>query len=124
MIILFSNEIRTDDSVVEDFIKSSRFINICCCGIYAHGDLEEKLGHDILGVPYIKFSSEKGFDIGIEEGVNQVNIVHEVNGEHINIPAVLFLWKTYKIRGLVVLLDDAESLRYATEQYLNKSSNL
>ena len=59
-ILLFSNE--------SNFLG----IKLCGTGIYAHGKLEDILGYDILGIPYMEYNDKDGFILPFNEGVHHV----------------------------------------------------
>ena len=90
---------------------------ICNCGIYAIGELESKIGFDLLGAPYISVDNGN-FVLAIKEGEQAVKVQHK--GESID--AVLFYWKhqnSHKTihRGLVCLVSDTDSYKMAKAKY-------
>lgn len=103
MIILFSNSTETNEDCI-------------ACGLYAHGELETMLGHDVVCPRYDPIS-ENLRDIW-EDGIYDVVIQH---GDE-RIPAKLYYWRTGDWhRGLAVLATDLESVKFAEDNYNERS---
>jgi hypothetical protein len=95
-------------------------------GVYAHGELENKIGTDIVFVR-AELLGDTHVICPIEDGVQKVLVVAADGTE---IPAVLYKWSyaideyTEAVRGLVVLEDDSDAVNYARECYDNGATML
>lgn len=97
---------------------------LCACGIYAHGELEDILGHDVIYVPHTGVDDAINFVIPFKEcGIFDIEIIHKTEV----LKAKLYFWfnienpkSSHKTQcGLCVLQSDKESVKYAAE-CLNK----
>lgn len=81
-------------------------------GVYLHGELQRKIGWDIVSVPK-----------DVPEGIHHVTVVHYEK----EYEAVMFIWKNkigpYIYRGYIVLPDDTESVKFAQEKF-DKNSQI
>jgi hypothetical protein len=96
---------------------------LIACGIYAHSQLENKLGYDIV-CPLFDHGTGELKDIK-EDGIYDVEVIHH---EQV-IPAKLYYWKDNTHargihRGLVVLPEDEEGVQHAKKRYDQKASIL
>lgn len=86
-----------------------------CDYVYAHGELERLAGYDI-----VNYASKDGFD----RKTNRIEDVIAVLWDGTEIQAKLFYWTDSKKHpdnhGLVVSVNDKESLEYAETCYRNK----
>ena len=97
----------------------------CAVGVYAHGDLEEQLEYDVVGIPFDGDTEDGDFNVTLTNGVYKVNVIG-ING---SVSAMLFYWQSNAFgrlhhRGLVVLESDEESVKYAQEQFDDKVVSL
>lgn len=86
--------------------------------VYFHGEAENLIGHDLVCV-------EKG---SLNEGTQAVTIRDFNNNAHDGI-AIMYYSKNHdagipKLKGLIVLTSDIDSLQYALKQYNNTPSML
>lgn len=83
--------------------------------VYADGQAETWLGHDIL--------LTKDFAVELSVGVHQVLVV---NKEWKVRPALAFIWEYYqnRVKGLVVFPDDKPAVDRACQFYLEKRPHI
>lgn len=87
--------------------------------VYAHGKLQDKLGHDILA--YNSKEQMLPMSADYPEGVWPVTVVS--NDNKTEYQCVCFIWRKFAgvSTGLVILCDDVENLRYAAEKFATKA---
>jgi hypothetical protein len=91
---------------------------VVACGIYAHGELEEQLGYDVVCPRYTELPNHNYILTDIkEDGIYDII----VQKDDLKISARLYYWylKDFngRHRGLCVLPEDTESVQYAENRF-------
>lgn len=99
-----------------NYHTESPYAKMILHGVYFHGQTEEILGHDIICVP---------MGTAIPDGKHQFIVNSQPHGHEI-CSGTLYLWTTKygNQKGLAVLDDDVESVKYAEHHFKNQSSSL
>jgi hypothetical protein len=109
-------------------------------GVYLHGDLESIVGYDIvyvpilesiddiIGVPERRLARYNAIATQLPVGIYDVTV--KANGSEYEAKAYIYLDTNYspleggKLRGLIVLPEDKDSLAYAVKCYEEKKQCL
>ena len=112
MIKLYSNNCDTSN------------LQVCSCGIYAHGELETFLGFDILTTEYLEWVDRAGFKLPpiFKTGIHDVVVIDGNN----QINATMFYWSLSEFthKGLVVLKTDVSANEEAFKKYISKETKI
>lgn len=139
MITIYSHSCGAPDSI-DQYLPEGK--DWSSTGAYLHGELERLIGYDIAYVPIDKLDYPKSGNVPVELRVKRYNlivselpmgindVVVKANGTEYKAKAFIYRDTFHtpenggRLRGLIVLENDKESVAYAKQCFSEKKAHL